>query len=390
MNPPTLERQVLIMLAAAAIPLGVGAAMQAREMLERPAQQCEQTPAISSSRGPDVVSLPVPVPVVPDVVEDEPDMAVDETIVPATTSLPAGAFAFVIELDGPHVVLATEVPDAWADGKPTLDNPGQVSAKLDRDALPPDVAALIGKEFTVYGPGGKQGRAWAGWPRIVAQAEGEIGEDIDTYAAWESFEDPELRVEVEEDAELIDALWKEGRRLVIAPLDTEASGTWARLASLPAPKVLASEFVEPEMVEEEVPWAWQDPAVLDWTGGYELYRTAAGEDDRIELVDAISAQRWSDDDGVGMISFQVADPDEEVCEGYAGPLWGAVDLTVDRKRPAVDGRGPQAVFDIDGDGVLDVLTFGDWGRGRQLLLGGTDGFQRATELIDTPFFGCPC
>jgi hypothetical protein len=407
MNPPTLERQILVMLAAAAIPLGVGAAVQARQVLEQAAAQCEVEPVLVQDEDiviPKVVSVPIAVPEVPEPPESEDESA--PIPMPTTgdaPSLPPGAFAFVVTLDGPHLVLATDVPESWSQGQPRLETPGRVSAKLAKGSLPPEVEALVGKKVDVYDAEGKQGVAWVGWPRVVAQAEGEIGDGIDTFAAWDAFEDPlrsrrepsridgRLRAEVEENLELIEALWNEGRRIVVAPLDTDADGTWARLSSLPSPRVLTIEDLPADMVEETVPWAWQDPSVLDWSGGYDVYRTSIGDDERVDLSDIITGARWSDAQGVGMVTFTVTDPDGIGCDGYGRGVWGADDIASGRKRPAIAGEGPTAVFDLDGNGILDVLVPSDAGDSdTQLLLGTPEGFIVEQELPPVTFFGCPC
>jgi hypothetical protein len=172
--------------------------------------------------------------------------------------------------------------------------------------------------------------------------------------------------------------------------------SWARLRSLPAPRTLQAKEVPADILEEEVPWAWQDPAVLDWAGGYMLHTASDSGEARVDVSTKMTGERWYDDDGVGMITFVVGDADEfaECGDGYLDSVWGAVDLADGGKakpgRTGVLAQRPDAVFDLDGDGRLDVLVTGASWQPDQILLGTDDGFALAATLDPVPFFGCPC
>ena len=136
---------------------------------------------------------------------------------PEQGAAPIDEFAFVVELDGPHLVLATHVPDAWVRGDLDLEAPDTASVDLDPFGIPAELLAW--DEVTLYGFDGTPidtGRV--GTPRAISQAAG----------AWEG-----------DSLDIAEQLWATGARLIVAPIDADADGdaVFALPSSHPRPPV---------------------------------------------------------------------------------------------------------------------------------------------------------
>jgi hypothetical protein len=303
---------------------------------------------------------------------------------------------------GPAVVLALEPEAAWAAGAPrALAADGVVTRPVDETALPPALAAIIGQRVDLYASHARVCTAVVGAPQLIAEASGDL-ELLGSIDAGPYDDQPEPQRR----SALATVVWEHGRQLLVAPLAMPpecGSGRdlqWARAHGAPqiAPleptsggrprATLARRFLaQPKLIELA--------ELLEHDSGPVEGSALQEEDSSSRLRNDLIARRWLDG-GEPMAVTVVTVGDDfsfEGCGFGVYPEWG-IALTDGDGLPGPVHVGPYgqiaALFDLDGDGRLEVLVeHPDWG-GRSLLTLTPEGLQPRSELEAVPFFGCPC
>jgi hypothetical protein len=321
-------------------------------------------------------ALPIPVPLV------EP------------ASVHALPFAFVVDVEGLKIVLATDVEEGWGHGDPRFLSsvtPDAINPSLVRDVaierVPTAVLANVGRTVRVYSADGEACTARIGAPMLLGEIWGE-------YEEWseETDEAPQPK------APSATAAWKESRRLLVAPLATDGEcGTplWARDVALPAPAVyIRAEGAVPRsarkaiMANAEV----RDMAV-DFRQHHEEYMRLDEGEPVPKLADDVHAQRWQDARGHELFTITFG-PERSDCGAFdsawaafvPGQAAGSAGLT------ALDRAGDDvhAVFDLERDGKIEAIAWTWLGPTRLLEIGENGALSERASLADVPFFGCPC
>gem|GEM_PF-2454378 len=325
--------------------------------------------------------------------------APDEHTVRAPAPMTYGEhFAFVVDLEAPYVVLATDVDATWEAEFDGLLGVDTVFRQVDGAMLPPDLAVMQGTEMVLWateddGRAQKLGTAKVGAPRLVSQAAGALGPEarLDTWALHERLErDGVLPAALERRVEA--AIWEDGLRLLVAPLEgaRASEATWARSADLPDPELYRSKALDPA-----VDGAMQR-AFLSAPEG----RVAADEHERLEhgpLMPHIVTQAWSDATGETRLATAFVDsPHLDVCGGFdrsfaLGARFAHGQWHVPTALPSHHTMGPALVGDFNADGFADMLLEprpldGD----TTILRGVVEGFEVLDTLGEVPYFGCRC
>jgi hypothetical protein len=334
-----------------------------------------------------------------------PHAAIDAAqLVPQTLPIPvpmiepasehALPFAFVIDVGEPHIVLSSEVDDSWASGEPRLmldgDEYGDPSATRDvaLDRLPTAFLANVGRTVRVYSPGGEGCTARVGKPTLVSEVWGELH-----YGEDELDGDGPRPGQAQE-------TWEQGRKTLIAPLETDGdcgNPLWARDAALPAPAVFTrTGGPVPRAARKAM---MRDPEVRD----FELeFRRSFEEPNADELAKPIPklaeravGQRWQDARGRELFTLEFTGIEFGGCGGV-DLAWAAFVPSADEGVTALDRVGDDvlAIIDLDRDGNVEVLTTTWLGPTRLVEVGasggGQDALRERASLDGVPFFGCPC
>jgi len=377
----------LVLLSAAALaPITLGIAMHLEHVAA--AEACTMdlaawtaTPSVATPNGPahEIVphTLPIPVPMAE---------AASEHALP---------FAFVIDLDGPHIVLASDIDESWAHGEPRL-LPGEsefsdpsVVRDVARARVPTAMLASIGRKVRVYSADGEACTARVGEPILV----GEIWGELD-WGATEAEGEP-----TPSDAK---QTWEQGRKTLVAPLATDGdcgAALWARDLTLPAPAVFTrAAGPVPRAARRAV---MRDPEVRDFALELRRFFTDAegqpveGERAIPTLSDRAVGQRWQDARGRELFTIEFTGDEFGGCGGMS-PAWAAFvpsdDAGVTAPNTALDRAGDDvlAVVDLERDGKVEVLTSTWLGPLRLVEVGGADALNERASLDEVPFFGCPC
>lgn len=379
----TTARQAFVLAAAAAVPVTVGvhSHLEHRAAIEA----CEARPMTR-------VMIPTPV-VTPVVVQDAP--IVVEPIEPAVQGTTPVDFAFVVDVDGPHVVLSTTVLDAWATDAPhyrgddtNIFEGGNVWRGVEPERLPDELRGQLGRRVVVYSASGRVCEATIGAPSMVGELTGSIA-----YVG-----DDDVELGEAPNTVVAASIWDDARVTLVAPLEGGGDcedALWARDAELPAPRVYraASEDDLPSPVARRL--LQRDPALR--TAGKEFARHIAGMDDPAfttrRLGDRLRGVRWIEPSSGAELDVFVTDGEEF---GYCGgfdPAWGAVGFDAEGN-PAhswFDTHGDDviAVLDLDGDARPEVVTLEVFGSNKLVTLD-VDGMEVYAELPQVPFYGCPC
>ena len=330
-------------------------------------------------------------------VEAEIEAEVEAEIEPAPLRY-GEHFAFVVDLEEPYLVLATDVDAAWEGDFEALLGVDTVFRGIDRAALPPELRAMEGKEVALWtseveGRAESLGTARIGAPRLVAQAAGSLGPaaDLDTWSLHERLErDGVLPDALEQRVKA--AIWEEGLRLVVAPLEgaRASEAMWARSAELPEP-----EFYAPVVLDPGHEGALQR-SLLDQPKG-----RSAAKDHLLQgygsLVPHILGRGWADDDGqVRLVTAFVDSPHVDACGGFDGAFSIGVRVEGTRWQPPSEipthhTSGPALVGDFNDDGFPDLLLEPRALDGDTSILRGTPhGYELVDELGEVPYLGCRC
>ncbi len=307
-------------------------------------------------------------------------------------------FAFVIDLEEPYLVLATDVDASWEGEFEGLLGVDTVFRSVDQPALPPALAAMEGRAFALWGTSDdgtptSLGKAILGAPRLVSQASGMLGPDgqLDTWSLLERLEqDGALPADLQARARA--AIWAEGARLLVAPLRgvRASEASWARAAELPAPEFFEEVPLDPEAV------AAQRTAFVTSQEGLNAVR----EHERLghgSLVPYLRSVGWSDGQRrVRLATTFVDSPHVEICGGFdwayaVGAHHAVSGWDVPVEIPTSHTIGPALVGDFNADGYADLLLEprpldGD----TTMMRGGPDGFVEVQTLVEVPYFGCRC
>jgi hypothetical protein len=424
-------RQQLVLLAAAAcVPVSLGLAAWPPAPVVRP-----------------LVVVPTPVPVqtvaaaeaLPVEVELAPEPPTEPEVVPVEIE-PEGIryghdFLWVahdVEDGKPFAVLSLEPDDAWAAGPPRLgETYGLVGRRVDESAVPAELRGLVGERLQLQGSTRSTCTAVVGQLRLVSQIDGELamllddGEEVldeerlddQTEPEWEALEGRARK-------RVADGIWRDGRRLLVAPLALDETceegddSSWARplrrgpverLASngLRKRATLTREFLAlPELVELSQQFDDYVASVRE----HEREAAAEAQPDAPEgeaepaapplprLSDRVKGRQWRTGDGAVAFVTMITEGDElspEACTDIPSPLWAiaAVDADGKKTRPFVVGTtgAPRSILDLDGDGQWELLVLPDVGFADPEILAITpEGLEAVTSLPSVPYFGCPC
>ena len=385
----TTARQVALLCAAALVPFALGYAMHLEH--EEAIRACEAQPAATTVIAGETRVLAMPTPI---------------AVTPASTDAPqpvgpgAGAyeFAHVIDIDGPHIVLATAIEDAWATDAPHYKGAvhdvfevGEVWRNVAVDRLPTLPRAAVGRTVDVYSAAGRVCTARIGTPSLVGEMWGSI----------EYMGDDELEVEQDGDKRVIDpaSAWDDSRRLLVAPLEDGgacADALWARDSALAQPLV----YVAQEGVDLPSPVArrllQRAPETKALAKAFAEHVADITDDEPFttrKLVDRFTGIRWIEPTRGGELDVFTTDGEEFGGCGGFDPAWGAVSIdaygtpTHAWLHEATDEV--RAVVDLDADGRPEVIA-DTWLAPTRLLTLGDDDVTELSVLPEVPFYGCPC
>jgi hypothetical protein len=382
---PHLTRHLVLLSLAATAPVALGVAMHEEHLaMQRPVV----VDACEPSHRPAIVAVPTPIaiatPTIDPVAPAEP---------PAAEPIPltyGEAFAFVVNIDGPHVVLSTTIDERWIGGSARVIESGSLRRPVDLEAMPDDIAARLGASFNAYSSEGLVCSGTIGAPFLHAATS---DWDVEMY-------DEEI-AQMDHDT----FTWEQGRRILVAPLDGAGAcddAVWARAADLPAP-TFATPIARPTKVQVQAArrgflrTAAMRTAATDFDTW--IAETGSEPDARLgrtpRLRDRLSSTAWDlGGDGVEAVVLDIDGPEFGGCGGIEG-RWGLAVVTEDganvqRILPGASGRA-LGLFDVDGDGTSEILAGprGDW-ENLELLRLSAEGLEPVAALAPIPFFGCPC
>lgn len=345
-------------------------------------------------------------------------------------------FAWVtydVEDGAPFLVISLAPEEAWGTGEPhATEEHGLVTREVDETAVPAELRAMVAERVVIHDGATPLCTAEVGPLRLVAQAEGEIfmmtdepepepADDAEPLALEE--DDPEAfwnLSEAEQNERVVGPIWKEGRRLLVAPLTTERAcqehgslrwarpvrrGDVARLASSrmrPRSGVVHEFLALPELVELSQEFDAYVADVRQWA----VEAAAAGEATPPEvdltaplprLRDRVKARQWKTAAGTALFVTMTTEGQElepEPCSGIPVPRWGYAPIDAEGKAGAfVAGPygTPSGVLDVDGDGRWELLLDADpYFSEPQLLTITPEGLTALTTLPPVPYYGCPC
>ncbi len=377
-----LRRDIAILAAAAAVSVSLSAWVHT--------QTCSLQ-AEPSVLAPSHAAVVVPSASEPDA--SEPNAAL---VQPAAAPLNYGEhFAFVIDLEAPYIVLATDVDASWEGSMGELLGVDTVFRNVDMAALPESLQLMQGRSVVLWSNESETslGTARIGAPQLVAQASGALGPEgsLETWALYERLErDGALPHGLK--GRVKQAIWADGQRLLVAPLEgTQVSqATWARSSALPEPVF----FSPTELgVAQEVAMR---QAFLATPEG----RTVADEHQRMELgslMPLIRTRGWADAEGrLQMATAFIDSPHVETCGGFDGSFALAAQVRAGEWArpvavPSAHTIGPVFVGDLNADGFADMFLEPRPLDGSTMLLqGAPEGLSVIDTLDEIPFFGCRC
>lgn len=326
----------------------------------------------------------------------------DAVEIPEPQSVYGDGFMFVVDVDGPTLVLQVDADPSWAapgshrqmgnsswDARFVADLDGAHGSALGN--------ALQGQWVDLYDTGGKTCRARVARPRMYSRLSGEpelaLDDDaIDTHS--EALADGRIP------AALAAPLFAEGEVFVGAPLLPEgdcAGAIWARDARLEAP-----------ILYTRAPAHWRDasktrqllnthPATRAIRRQYEddIRDTEGEATSWRDVLRSSTVAKWTD--GITEIRTVALEGGAEGC-GEADPsLWAVYDEYAGRRRLLVapdlsSALRPLVIVDTNRDGHPEILA-GPlvWGDDRERVLVEPMGRPyQVTAAVGIPFFGCPC
>lgn len=392
----TTTRQIGLIATAAAVPAALGLAMHLEHRAaERACAATTATTADAPHAAPIAVALPIPTPIVSEVLVEPGAGAIE--------------FAFVVDIDGPHLVLATDdVTAALALEQAAIDAPhfrGEASTAIldqpvwrgvDHERLPTRLRATVGRHVRVFSSAGQVCTAKVGKPSLVSQSEGSI----------DSVDDGEVTLEHETEAAppTIDpaSLWDGGRILLVAPLVGSGcdGASWARDFELSEPTVYvsAADGGREDVVASPVSRRVVSRASAFAPVAASFAEHVAGFDDETfttrRLADRLVGQRWIEPRTGSWLDVFVTDGEEFGGCGGFDPAWAAIGADVEGTPGApvwVDASTDlvDAVIDIEGDGRLEIIAE-TWLGPTKLVALDAAGPRDLATLSSIPFFGCAC
>lgn len=244
-------------------------------------------------------------------------------------------------------------------------------AELDRSALEPALAALLGKKVTVYGVDGQLCETQLGRASLVAGLTPHFG----TAAVWRGEGDePALS-----DAEIASEVWSGGRTVLVGDAGICKAGLFAR-ASAP---VVAFEPVDDLALAAKVTAAFRK--LPEWEATQKTFAETGGKGSwdaeappRVAIFrHPTSGKTWAAVHATGGELCSPFSAEMTVVFEQVGAGWK------NRSAVALEPFQPAAAFDLDGDGkpelVAPLRLIGDRG----------DGFETILEF-SYPDHDCPC
>jgi hypothetical protein len=390
----------VVLVAAAAMPVALGIAMH----LEH---ESAAVPVVVSSTSAEVSSCEPaePQPELDPGLDPEPPPKPDP--LPTRPEAPARygeEFLFVTQVGTPHVVLSLEPDDAWGTGpvRALEEEWGTVVRDVDTDAMPPGLQELEGRALDLYGEDGRPCTGVVGRPFVVSEYAGELDYLLPEGEGEAFWEESEGSTTLPDRA--VDPVWKEGRRLLVAPVSNPqrcSNPIWARPREFAAPLVRGSDRRRGAAVfgptKEALVAALGEVEVDGDDLQDELIELAMQEgSDPVTPRERMDAMAWFEPDGeASLISVRVDGPEFFPCGGLR-PRWAIASVTdegriVDRLEHGMSDR-IASILDLDRDGISEVLFTGaELGRAETRLSTWTaDGLVVRYELPSVPYIGCPC
>lgn len=387
-------RQIGLIAAAASVPAALGLAMH----LEHRAAEDVCAARADDAAPPVAVALPIPTPVVSEVLVERGIGSIE--------------FAFVVDIDGPHLVVATDEATAAMQleqsavdaphfrgpaSTDTLDEP--VWRSVDAERLPPALRATVGRHVRVFSAAGRVCTAKIGKPSLVSQIDGTID--------YVSDDDVTLTDATDAAPAAIApaSLWDDGRVTLVAPLvgDGCEGATWARDVELSEPLVYVAERGAEDHEPGEVVASPVSRRTVARSSALAPVALAFAEhvaqfDDEAfttrRLADRLVGRRWVEPRHGAWLDVFVTDGEEFGGCGGFDPAWAAIGagsdgtpaepVWVDAETDMVHG-----VIDLEGDGRLEVIAE-SWLGSTKLMALDHDGPRDLVTLSEVPFFGCPC
>lgn len=325
--------------------------------------EAKAEPVKVEAKAPEPVKQAEPVPVVPPVAE------------PVKAGAPAGEqFMFVFRGD---VAVAPTAEEAWGTGKVRFKKTKEgLEGRRDVDTarLPEALRGLDGAAVTLYGAGGKV-------------CEGTL-RGLSLYGLSERGD--------EEEREHPDEL-PSMPALMAGLADAKGScdgALWARRSELPAPAVYVKEKADAAQVARA-------RAATEKLTAYAALATSYGEYAR-EMKDRVTfakfaakqfrAAVWRAADGRMLVATEVGDPENVRCEAnFSESLAGLFVVEGDTLRVLTETGPwqPEALFDADGDGAIEVLVPAPGGLGG-ILIAATRKEGEALGELRFPSEGLGC
>lgn len=279
----------------------------------------------------------------------------------------AGGGTFLM-LDGE--VLLEEAPGVDVTGAPALD-PGEGSASfraraaVDRAGVP-----LAGKAFTVYGARGATCKGTLDSVSVVAGITPHFG----TVAEWRGqAEAPALS-----DGQIAQEVWSSGQSVLVGKVGA-CDGLVARTGG---PPVVAFEEVSDDKLATAVLASFRKLDAWEKTQHEFAATDERGAWDREGAIVHIFRHPTS-----GKMWAVVHATGGDMCSGFAAEMTAVFEQSgktwKDVSGAALEQFDPDAAFDLDGDGVPELVA-------PRILVGHTaDGFE-TLQRFDYPDHDCPC
>lgn len=279
----------------------------------------------------------------------------------------AGGDTFLM-LDGE--VLLEEDPGLDVKGAPALD-PGEGSASFRaRAAVDPASVPLAGKTFTVYGPGGAHCDSKLDRVSLVSGLTPHFGSVAEWHGQGET---PALS-----DAQIAEEVWTSGRTVLVGRAGT-CDGLIAR-AGGPPPVVF--EELKDDKLATSVLASFRKLDEWEKTQHEFAATDERGAWDREGAIVHIFRHPTS-----GKLWAVVHATGGDMCSGFAAEMTAVFEQTgkswKDVSGTDLEGFDPDAAFDLDGDGVPELVA------PRMIVGHGDDGFM-TLRRFDYPDHDCPC
>jgi len=331
------------------------------------------------------VEIPVeaPPPVEPEIVEAEPEVVEPLEIPPYGED-----FLFITDIGRAYVVLALDAPAAWGKGRfQSIEGQwGTVQRKVANRKLPEHLRGWAGREVTVHSDT-TSCTGTLGKPQVVAQYDGELDLLLEDPPddLWDSDRLPKS---------LQRPVWKEGRRLLVAPVSVPAdcgAPTWAQPIGTPAPVIYEQDTATAHSREVAVDALLSLPEMK--TLAEELAADTDGDGPYPELSEQTESTAWRNpSDDVAVVTMEVSGEAFYMCGGY-DEEWAVATVTdghidrLDRDSLAV----ASSVVDLENDRTPEILTTGTRFVDEAVLWSLTsEGLTSRYVLPAVPFIGCPC